>query len=93
MLFLADKEYCLVVKSCGRMSSMNKQGKMDSKCCLLYIHFTAEYLQEYAWHIHDVHYKAFPFSEIAFGKNIIARFPEEVKVFPKEIDRVSNNQE
>ena len=67
-VFPADKEDYLVVKSRGRISFMNKQGKMDSKLCSLYIHFKSECIKEYAWRILDVHYKAFPFSEITFGK-------------------------
>ena len=93
-LFLADKENYLVVKSRGRISFMNKQGEMDSKLCPLYIHFKAECLKEYARRIHDVHYEAFPFSEITFGKDTLARLPEEVKVFLEETGMdVSNNQE
>ena len=57
-----DKEDYLMVKSRGHMSFMNKQGEMDSKCCPLCIHFKVEYLKEYAQRIHDLHYKAFPFS-------------------------------
>ena len=93
-LFPADKEDYLVVKSRGRISFMNKQGEMDSKLCPLYIHFKAECLKEYARRIHDVHYEAFPFSEITFGKDTLARLPEEVKVFLEETGMdVSNNQE
>ena len=67
---------------------------MDSKYCPLYIHFKAECLKEYTRRIHDVHYEAFPFSEITFGKNTLARLPGEVKVFLKETDMdVTNNQE
>ena len=73
---------------------MNKQGKMYSKYCPLYIHFKAECLKEYARRIHDVHYEAFPFSEIMFGKDILARLPEEVKAFLEETGMdVSNNRE
>ena len=93
-LFPVEKEYYLVVKSRGRISFMNKQGEMDSKLCPLYIHFKAECLKEYARRIHDVHYEAFPFSEITFGKDTLARLPEEVKVFLEETGMdVSNNQE
>ena len=80
--FPADKEDYLVVKSCGRISSMNRQGEMDSK---LYIHFKAECLKEYARRVHDVHYEAFPFSEITFGKDTLARLPKKVKVFLEEM--------
>ena len=93
-LFPVGKEDYLVVKSRGRISFMNKQGEMDSKLCPLYIHFKAECLKEYARRIHDVHYEAFPFSEITFGKDTLARLPEEVKVFLEETGMdVSNNQE
>ena len=54
-LFPADKEDYLVVKSRGRISFMNKQGKMDSKYSPLYIHFKAETFKEFARRIHDVH--------------------------------------
>ena len=67
---------------------------MDSKLCLLYINFKAECLKEYAWRIHDVHYEAFPFSEITFEKDTLARLPKEEKVFREETGMdVSNNQE
>ena len=67
---------------------------MDSKYCLLYIHLKAECLKEYVQRIHDVHYEAFPFSEITFGKSILARLSEEVKVFLEETGMdVSNNHE
>ena len=83
-----------MVKSRGRISFMNKQGEMDSKLCPLYIHFKAQYLKEYARRIHDVHYEAFPFSEITFGKDTLAKLPEEVKVFLEETCMdVSNNQD
>ena len=78
-LFPDDKENYLVEKSRGRISFMNEQGQMDSKLCPLYIHFKAECLKEYARRIHDVHYETFPFSEITFGKDTLARLPEEVK--------------
>ena len=92
-LFPADKDY-LVMKSRGRISFMNKPGEMDSKYCPLYIHFKAECLQEYAWCIHDVHYKAFLFSEITFGKDKLTILSEEVKVFLEETGMdVSNNHE
>ena len=78
-LFPDDKENCLVEKSRGRISFMNEQGQMDSKLCPLYIHFKAECLKEYARRIHDVHYETFPLSEITFGKDTLARLPEEVK--------------
>ena len=82
------------MKSPGRSSFMNKQGEMDSKLCPLYTHFKAECLKEYARRIHDVHYKAFPFLEIAFGKDSLPRLPEEVKVFLEENGMdMSNNQE
>ena len=68
--------------------------QLYSTCCPLYIHFKAESLEEYARRIHDVHYEAFPFLEIKFGKDILARLPEEVRVFPEENGMdVSNNQE
>ena len=93
-LFPADNEDYVVVKSRGCISFMNKQGEMDSKLCPLYIYFKAECLKEYARRIHDVHYEAFPFSEITFGKDTLARLPEEVKVFLEETGMdVSNNQE
>ena len=93
-LFPADKEDQLVVKSRGRISFMNKQGKMDSKYSPLYIHLKAEILKEFIRRIHEVHYEDFPFSEIMFGKDTLARLPEEVKAFLEEtgID-VSNNRE
>ena len=92
-LFPADKDY-LVMKSRGRISFMNKPGEMDSKYYPLYIHFKAECLQEYAWCIHDVHYKAFLFSEITFGKDKLTILSEEVKVFLEETGMdVSNNHE
>ena len=82
------------MKSRGRISFMNKQGEVDSKLCPLYIHFKAKCLKEYAQRIHDVHYEGFPFSEIMFGKDTLARLPEEVKVFLEETGMdVSNNQE
>ena len=82
------------MKSRGRISFVNKHGEMDLKLCPLYIHFKAECLKEYARRIHDVHYEAFPFSEITFGKDTLARLPEEVKVFLEETGMdVSNNQE
>ena len=67
---------------------------MDLKYCPLYIHFKVECLKEYARRIHDVHYKALPFSEITFGKDTLTRFSKEVKVFLEEscVD-VSNNRE
>ena len=80
-LFPADKEDYLVVKSRGRITFMNKQGEMNSKLCPLYIHFKVECRKEYARRIHDLHYEAFPYSEIAFGKGTLTRLPEEVKVF------------
>ena len=41
-----------------------------------------------------VHYEAFPFSEITFGKDALARLPEKVIVFLEETGMdVSNNQE
>ena len=93
-LFPADKEDYLVVKSRGRISFINKHGEMDSKLCPLYIHFKAKCLKEYARRIHDVPYEAFPFSEITFGKDTIARLPEKVRVFLEETGMdVSNNQE
>ena len=93
-LFPADKEDYLVVTSRGRISFTNKQGEMDSKVCPLYIHFKAECLKEYARRIHDVHYEAFPFSEISFEKDALTRFQKEVKVFLEETGMdVSNNQE
>ena len=93
-LFLADKEDYLVVKSHGRISFLNKQGEMDSKLCPPYIYFKAECLKEYARRILDVHHEAFPFSEITFRKDTLARLPEEVKVFLKETGMdVSNYQE
>ena len=93
-LFPADKEDYLVVKSRGCISFMNKQGEMDSKYYSLYIHFKAECLKEYAERIHHVHYEAFTFSEITFGKDTLARLPEEVKVFLEETGMdVPNNQE
>ena len=91
-LFPADKEDYLVVKSRGRISFMNKQGEMDSKYCPLYIHFKAECFKEYARCIHDVHHEAFPFLEIMFGKDTLARLPEEVKPLLEETGMdVSNN--
>ena len=73
---------------------MSEQGEMDSNYSPLYIHFKAECLKEYARRIHDVHYEAFPFSEIMFGKDILARLPEEVKAFLEETGMdVSNNRE
>ena len=93
-LFPADKEDYLVVRSRGRINFMNKQGEMDSKLCPLHIHVKAECLKEYARRIHDVHYEAFPFSEITFEKDTLARLPEEVKIFLEETGMdVSNNQE
>ena len=47
---------------------MNNQCKIDSKYCPLYIHLKVECLKEYVQRIHDVHYEAFPFSEITFRK-------------------------
>ena len=88
------KENYLVVKSRSCISFLNKQGEIDSKYCPLYIHFKAECLKEHAQHIHGVHYEAFPFPEIMFGKDILARLPEQVKVFFEETGMdVSNNQE
>ena len=73
---------------------MNKQSEIDSKLWPLYFHFKAECLKEYARRIHDVHYEAFPFSEITFGKDTLARLSKEVKVFLEENGTdVSNNQE
>ena len=93
-LFLADKEDYLVVKPPGHISFMNKQSDMDSKCCPLYIHFKVECLEEYVRRIHDVHYEASPFSGITFGKDTLARLPEEVKVFLEETGMdVPSNQE
>ena len=93
-LFPMGKEDYLVVKSRGHISFMNKQGEMVSKYCPLYINFQAECLKEYAQRIHNVHYEAFPFSEIWFGKDTLARLPEEVKVFLEGTGMdVSNNQE
>ena len=93
-LFPVGKEDYLVVKSRGRISFMNKQGEMGSKYCPLYIHLKAECLKEYARRRYDVHYEAFPFSEIAFGKDALAGLPEEVKVFLEETGMdVSKNQE
>ena len=93
-MFQTNKEDDLLVKSLGSISFMNKQGEMDSKLCPLYIHFKAECLKEYARRIHDVHCEAFPFSEITLGKDTLARFIEEVKVFLEETGmHVSNNQE
>ena len=60
---------------------MNRQGEMDSK---LYIHFKAECLKEYARRVHDVHYEAFHFSEVTFGKDTLARLPKKVNVFREE---------
>ena len=82
------------MKSGGRISFMNKQGEMDSKYCPLYIHFKAECLKEYARRLHNVHFEAFPFAEIMFGKDTLARLPEEVKVFIEETGTdESNNRE
>ena len=93
-LFPAGKEDDLVVKSRGRISAMNKQGEMDSRYCPLYIHFNAECLKECARRIHDIHYEAFPFLEITFGKYTLARLPEEMEVFLEETGMdVSNNHE
>ena len=73
---------------------MKTQGEMGSKYCPLYIHFKAECLKEYARRLHNVHYEAFPFVEIMFGKDTPARLPEEVKVFIEETGMVvSNNRE
>ena len=73
---------------------MNKQGKTESKCCPLYIHFKVVCLNEYARRIHDVHYEAFTLLEITFRKDTLARLPEEAKVFPEEAGMdMSNNQE
>ena len=84
-LFLADKEDYLVVKP---------SGFMDSKYYPLYIHFEVECLKEYLRRIHDVHYESFPFSGITFGKDTLARLPEEVKVFLEETGMdVPSNQE
>ena len=60
----------------------------------IYIHFKAKCLKEDARRIHNLHYEAFPFSDIAFGKEILARSLEEVKFFLEEtsID-MSNNQD
>ena len=69
-LFPAYKED-LVFKSRDHISFMNKQSEMDSQYCPLYIYFKAECLKEYARCIHDVHYEAFPFSEIKFGKEAL----------------------
>ena len=67
---------------------------MGSKYCPLYIHFKAECLKEYARPMNDVHYEAFPFSEITFVKDTLARLTVEVKVFLEETGMdVSNNQE
>ena len=78
----------------GRISFVNKEGGMDLKYCPLHIHFKAECLKEYARHIHDILYEAFPFLEITFGKDTLATLPEEVKVFLGETGMdVSNNQE
>ena len=63
---------------------MNKEGEMYSKYCPLYIHFKGESLKEYARCIHDVQNETFLLSEITFGKDKLARLPEEVKVFHKE---------
>ena len=93
-LFSADKEDYLVVRSRGRTSVMNNQGEMGSKYCPLYIHFKAGHLKEYALRIHNVHYEAFPFPEIRFGKDTLARLPEEIKIFLGETGMdVSNNRE
>ena len=84
-----DKDY-IAVKSRGCTSFMNKQGE---KYCPLYIRFKAECLKEYAWRIHDVHYEAFPFSQIMLEK--AQKFCEGlVKVFLNETGMdVSNTQE
>ena len=67
---------------------------MDQKYCPLYIHFKTESLKEYARRIHDVHHKAFTFSEIMIAKDTLARLPEEVKVLLKETGMdASDNQE
>ena len=67
---------------------------MDPKYCPLYIHFKTECLKEYARRIHDVHHKAFPFSEIMIAKDTLARLPEEVKVLLEETGMdFSDNQE
>ena len=70
------------------------KAKWAQKYYPLYIHFKAECLKEYARRLHNVHYEAFPFVEIMFGKDTPARLPEEVKVFIEETGMdVSNNQE
>ena len=88
-LFPVDKDY-IAVKLRGCISFMNKQGE---KYCPLYIRFKAECLKEYAWRIHDVHYEAFPFSQIMLEK--AQKFCASlVKVFLNETGMdVSNNQE
>ena len=78
----------------GRISFINKQGKIDSKYSPLYIHFKAEILKEFSRRIHDVHCETFPFSEIMFRKDTLARLPEEVKTFLEETGMdVSTNWE
>ena len=77
----ADKGDYLVMKTRVCISFINKQCKMDSKLCPLYIHFKAECLKEYTRQMHDVLCQASPFSETTFGRDTLARLPEEVKVF------------
>ena len=73
-----------MVMSRGRISFMNKQSKIDSEYSPLYIHFKAEILKEFSRRIHDVHCETFPFLEIMFRKDTLARLPEEVKAFLEE---------
>ena len=80
-----DKEHYLVDKSRGHISFMNNQGEMDSKYCALYIYLKAECLKVYAQRMHNVHYESFPFSEITFGKDKLARLLEEVKAILEKL--------
>ena len=95
MRFLTGKEDYPVVKSRAPINFMSRHDKMDSKCCPLYIHFKAECLKEYArirraWCI----LRSLPFLRNYFGKDTLAKLPEEVKVFPeKTAKNVSNNRE
>ena len=81
-LFPAEKEDYLVVKSRGRISFMNKQGKMNSKAYPLYIHFQAECPKEYALRIHDVHYQAFTCQKPSLAKRYTCQITRGSKSFP-----------
>lgn len=84
-LFPGDKEVYLVFKSRKRISFVSNHGEVDSKYCPLYIYFKAECLKKYERHIHDIHYDVFPFMQITFGKDRLARLVEEVEPTLKKL--------